>query len=128
MRQVTEGQPPRKMQAVIPKRAPPGESKDGQSRATVKAGNGSLAASHGNRLLEHLHNGTWKNHKLVAVQTRSPKYESGQYRLNFSGRVLAPSVKNMQLETDGGECLLQFGRVDERVFHLDFKVRRETWL
>ena len=77
-----------------------------------------------NRLMEHLHNGTWKHHNLVAVQTRAPKYHEGQYRLNFSGRVLTPSVKNMQLENEYGECLLQFGKVDEEnTFHLDYKVR-----
>lgn len=28
----------------------------------------------------------------------------------------------MQLENDKGECLLQFGRVDDKAFHLDYKV------
>jgi hypothetical protein len=46
---------------------------------------------------------------------------TGQYRLNFSGRVLTPSVKNMQLENEQGEVLLQFGKVDEHRFHLDFR-------
>jgi len=73
--------------------------------------------------MEHLHNGTWKHHNLEAVQTRAPKYHEGQYRLNFSGRVLTPSVKNMQLENEKGECLLQFGKVDEEdTFHLDYTV------
>jgi tubby-related protein 1 len=47
--------------------------------------------------------------------------KTGQYRLNFSGRVLIPSVKNMQLENDQGEILLQFGKVDDQRFHLDYK-------
>jgi len=107
--QITEGQPPRKMQAVIPKEQ---SNKDNDH-------NGSSS----NRLMEHLHNGTWKHHNLEAVQTRAPKYHEGQYRLNFSGRVLTPSVKNMQLENEKGECLLQFGKVDEEdTFHLDYKV------
>ena len=73
--------------------------------------------------MEHLHNGTWKHHNLEAVQTRAPKFHEGQYRLNFSGRVLTPSVKNMQLENEKGECLLQFGKVNEEdTFHLDYKV------
>ena len=67
--QVTDGQPPRKMEAVIPKHAP------------SKGGNKANS-----RLLEHLRNGTWKTHQLVAVQTRAPTYHEGQYRLNFSGR------------------------------------------
>lgn len=45
----------------------------------------------------------------------------GQYRLNFSGRVQTASVKNMQLENEQGEVLLQFGKVDEQRFHLDFR-------
>jgi len=109
--QITEGQPPRKMQAVIPKQS--SSNKDHES------------GSSSNRLMEHLHNGTWKHHNLEAVQTRAPKYHEGQYRLNFSGRVLTPSVKNMQLENEKGECLLQFGKVDEEdTFHLDYKVSR----
>ncbi|KAL7541134.1 hypothetical protein ACHAXR_010663 [Thalassiosira sp. AJA248-18] len=120
MQQVTEGQPPRKMQAVVPKHATLSDEKGGKSsRDTIKAGND--GPPHGNRLMEHLHNGTWKHHKLVAVQTRPPKYHEGQYRLNFQGRVLCPSVKNTQLENEQGDCLLQFGKVDEKTFHLDYK-------
>lgn len=112
MSQVTEGQPPRKMQAVISSSEKGGLA----SRDTANAGNGAQ-----NRLVEHLHNGTWKHHKLVALQTRAPSFSEGQYRLNFSGRVLTPSVKNMQLENEQGEVLLQFGKVDEDTFHLDYK-------
>ena len=104
VQQVTEGQPPRKMQAVIPKDARRGDGKDGS-------------------YLEHLHNGTWKHHGLFALCTRSPTFQDGHYRLNFSGRVLEPSVKNMQLEA-AGEILLQFGKVDEDTFHLDYKASR----
>jgi hypothetical protein len=104
VQQVTEGQPPRKMQAVIPKDAQRSDGKDGQ-------------------FLEHLHNGTWKHHRLLAICTRSPTFQDGHYRLNFSGRVLEPSVKNMQLEA-AGEILLQFGKVDEDTFHLDYQASR----
>ena len=48
-------------------------------------------------------------------------HPQGQYRLNFSGRVQTPSVKNMQLENEQGEVLLQFGKVDAATFHLDYK-------
>ncbi|KAL7550819.1 hypothetical protein ACHAWF_014029 [Thalassiosira exigua] len=123
MSQVTEGQPPRKMQAVVPKSE--GSNHEAASRDTVKS------SKENNRLIEHLHNGTWKHHKLVAVQTKAPRYHEGQYRLNFSGRVLHPRqvasylvfaiVKNMQLENENGDCLLQFGKVDEDCFHLDYK-------
>ena len=102
VKKVTEGQPPRKMQAVIPK-------------DMGRGGVGKVGS-----LLEHLHSGTWKNHGLLALCTRSPTFQDGHYRLNFSGRVLEPSVKNMQLEASG-EVLLQFGKVDEDTFHLDYK-------
>lgn len=101
VQQVTEGQPPRKMQAVIPKAAQSNDGKDGL-------------------FLEHLHNGTWHHHGLLTFSTRNPTFQDGHYRLNFSGRVLEPSVKNMQLEA-GGEVMLQFGKVDEDTFHLDYK-------
>ena len=134
MQQVTEGQPPRKMQAVVPKYSPQsnnsnncnhGDDKDNENKMPSSRGdNNNNNIGNNNRLMEHLHNGTWKHHNLVAVQTRAPKYHEGQYRLNFSGRVLTPSVKNMQLENEYGECLLQFGKVDEEnTFHLDYKVR-----
>lgn len=106
MQQVTDGQPPRKMQAVVPKDAIT-SSKEAK-------------ANHGN-LVEHLHNSTWKHNRLAVVQTRPPSYSGGQYRLNFSGRVLTPSVKNMQLENEHGEVILQFGKVDDDCFHLDYK-------
>jgi len=106
------------MQAVIPKYAPSNEGKNGKPQ-TTKASDGD---HHNNCLMEHLHNGIWKHHKLVACQTRPPKYHEGQYRLSFSGRVLFPSVKNMQLENEQGELLMQFGKVDDETFHLDYKV------
>jgi hypothetical protein len=107
------------MQAIVPKCSPPTEGKENDSkRASINALD---QAVNNNRLIEHLHNGTWKHQKLLAVQTKPPKFHEGQYRLNFSGRVQTPSVKNMQLEDEQGEVLLQFGKVDENRFHLDYK-------
>lgn len=143
--QLTEGVPPREMQAVIPKCSSPKEEGgngllEGDGKVNVKG--------HNNRLMEHLQNGTWQHHNLVAVQTKPPSFHEGQYRLNFQGRgeffvlqmliylifickhsptttnillVLTPSVKNMQLENQMGQILLQFGKVDDVRFHLDFK-------
>lgn len=62
---VNEGVPPRKMQAVIQK--PPKDN----VRVNVPPNN---------RLLEHLHNGTWKHTLLIACQTRSPRFSDGVYR------------------------------------------------
>ena len=121
--QVRDGTPPRVMKAVIP---------DGKNPGTPC-----------NRLVEQLRNGTWRQNNLVACQTRPPKFSDGQYRLNFSGRVLQASVKNFQLESERGEVLLQYvsssimrvyklfaltriienlqGKVDEDTFHLDYR-------
>ncbi len=121
IKQITEGQPPRRLQVIIPKDASRSNEEIHKQplQDSVKVGRGTQRNT---RLMELLHNGTWRHHRYEAVQTRAPKYHEGQYRLNFSGRVLTPSVKNMQLETEQGECLLQFGKVDENKFHLDFKV------
>jgi len=99
--QVKDGTPPRVMKAVVP---------DGRNPGTSCSS-----------LIEQLHNGTWRQSDLVACQTRPPKFSEGQYRLNFSGRVLQASVKNMQLESEQGGVLLQYGKVDEDTFHLDYK-------
>ncbi|KAL7484977.1 hypothetical protein ACHAW6_010579 [Cyclotella cf. meneghiniana] len=147
IQQVKEGQPPRRMQAVIPKstlltNTGSGEKTDTEmSHSTIKQTN-PFDRANTSRLIEHLHNGTWKHQRLVAVQTKPPKFhevcskkrllfrstlipmihqKQGQYRLNFSGRVLIPSVKNMQLENEQGEILLQFGKVDDQRFHLDYR-------
>lgn len=125
--QIKDGQPPRKMQAVVPKStslslsSSNNDETKASTRDTIKHSNANEGVSHNNRLIEHLHNGTWKHHKLLAVQTKPPVYSAGQYRLNFQGRVLVASVKNMQLENEQGEILLQFGKVSQNSFHLDYK-------
>lgn len=65
---------------------------------------------------------------LETFQNRFPHWneEMGAYCLNFGGRVLLASVKNFQImhgnvdqECVESETLMQFGRVDKDVFHLD---------
>lgn len=48
---------------------------------------------------------------------------NNSYQLNFNGRVTSPSVKNFQLvrEDQIDDIILQFGKVDEDRYHLDFK-------
>lgn len=143
VQQVKEGQPPRKMQAIVPKSILLDANKDPHIAAAKKGTVDDQIATN-SRLIEHLHNGTWKHQKLLVVQTKPPKFHEGrfnntnlssytkhyshyfpskigQYRLNFNGRVQTPSVKNMQLENEQGEILLQFGKVNGQRFHLDYK-------
>ncbi|GMF44853.1 unnamed protein product [Phytophthora fragariaefolia] len=66
---------------------------------------------------------------LQIFENKEPVFENGFYRLNFNGRVSVPSVKNFQLVRAGaGEIpnnerpiFLQFGKVDDKKFHLDFR-------
>ena len=56
-------------------------------------------------------------------QLWEPKFENGNYRLNFHGRVSVPSVKNFQLSSrdEPDHVVCQFGKVGDDRFHLDFK-------
>lgn len=54
--------------------------------------------------------------------SRDPKYDRGQYRLNFNGRVTVASVKNFQLvQESNDELIAQFGKNGDHRFHLDYK-------
>jgi hypothetical protein len=52
-----------------------------------------------------------------------PFLQNGYYRLDFKGRVPAASTKNVQFvsDEDGENIILQFGKVEQDVYHLDFK-------
>ena len=58
-----------------------------------------------------------------AFVTKSPVLINGNFRLNFDGRVTMPSIKNFQLIPDDelDNIILQFGKVDDNSFNLDFK-------
>lgn len=68
---------------------------------------------------------------LQVFENKEPVFDNGFYRLNFNGRVLVPSVKNFQLVRSASssihgskaepEVCLQFGKVDDKKFHLDFR-------
>lgn len=64
-------------------------------------------------------------HDVQVFSNKQPVFENGFYRLNFHGRVSVPSVKNFQLiPSNTGEdppVCLQFGKVDDNKFHLDFR-------
>ncbi len=108
--QVKEGSQPRRMTIMVPTLdadAIPVPNKVSES------GSGSLVD-----LLKSRQTG-----KMFVFQSKEPKYENGNYRLNFHGRVSVPSVKNFQLvssdEPDHVVC--QFGKIGDDRFHLDFK-------
>jgi len=62
---------------------------------------------------------------LIKMENKSPQWneESGSYVLNFQGRVTKPSIKNFQIvhETNINYIVLQFGRIDDHDFTLDFR-------
>ena len=75
------------------------------------------------------------NEKYSLLGNKLPVFSRGSYRLNFGGRVTLPSVKNFQLVkmsnvieenmnvdvTNLDDVLLQFGRVGDDDFHLDYR-------
>jgi len=67
-----------------------------------------------------------KNHDNITIlQNKSPVWneDSQSYVLNFHGRVTQASVKNFQIvhEKEPDYIVLQFGRVEDDVFTMDFK-------
>eukprot|EP01029_Cantina_marsupialis_P003050 TRINITY_DN12888_c0_g1_i1.p1 TRINITY_DN12888_c0_g1~~TRINITY_DN12888_c0_g1_i1.p1 ORF type:complete len:316 (-),score=83.37 TRINITY_DN12888_c0_g1_i1:660-1568(-) len=60
---------------------------------------------------------------LLMTQSKEPSLVDGVYRLNFGGRVSKPSIKNFQLASpdDSDTVLLQFGKIGDDLFTLDFR-------
>jgi hypothetical protein len=67
--------------------------------------------------------------KVAVMCTKNPEYDESlkAYTLDFHGRVKEASVKNFQLvawdhttDRKGGDVLLQFGKMSDDVFALDF--------
>lgn len=119
-----EGQPPRKLRAILADRCNrsgdvavlPNDWTEQRAPATTtcstSAGSSSTSTSAG---------GCASGASILELKTKEPFFDAGQYRLNFRGRVTVPSVKNFQLADDDGNVLLQFGRVSDHKFHLDFR-------
>lgn len=105
-KQWAEGQPPRKMQVALPCVDENGEI---EPRAPYLK----------NRMIDNIKRKCKTS--LNVFSTKEPTYDNGQFRLNFNGRVTTASVKNLQIENEEGEIFLQFGKVNEHKFHLDFK-------
>ncbi|XP_053459691.1 tubby-related protein 1 [Nycticebus coucang] len=102
---------PRRMTVIIP-----GMSSDNE-RVPIRPRN----ASDG--LLVRWQNKTLES--LIELHNKPPVWneDSGSYTLNFQGRVTQASVKNFQIvhADDPDYILLQFGRVAEDVFTLDYR-------
>lgn len=60
---------------------------------------------------------------LFTLTSKDPAYANGCYRLNFNGRVSTPSIKNFQMtpQDDDRQIYVQFGKVSDNRFHLDFR-------
>jgi len=70
----------------------------------------------------------WKrkmNDNILELHNKTPVWndETQSYVLNFHGRVTQASVKNFQLvhDDDSEYIVMQFGRVAEDVFTMDFR-------
>ncbi|XP_051852637.1 tubby-related protein 1 [Antechinus flavipes] len=102
---------PRRMTVIIP-----GMSSENK-RIPIRPRN----ASDG--LLVRWQNKTMEN--LIELHNKTPVWneESGSYTLNFQGRVTQASVKNFQIIhlDDPDYIVLQFGRVSEDAFTLDYR-------
>ena len=119
MDQFKEGNQPRKLKAILPaldKDRVPIPNKVHDSN-TGMGSTGSLSE----KLLKYESSSTEID--ALVFESKDPVFENGNFRLNFSGRVSMPSVKNFQLvsKKNISDVICQFGKVDEDIFHLDFK-------
>ena len=113
-KQIKVGQLPRRLHVLIPP-----VSEEGVHQTYKTAADSDMLERFKNKVTG----------KMQIFVTKEPTFERGQYRLNFKGRVTTPSVKNFQIvhTVDGetqsktSDVIVQFGRVAENSFHLDFK-------
>ena len=107
--QIKDGSQPRKMYIVVPEVDADGVAVPVRQKRRDEG------------LLECLR--TQQLDGLAQVETKEPTYDNGNYRLNFNGRVTVPSVKNFQLvaQDDRNTVIMQFGKVGEDRFHMDFR-------
>ncbi|XP_037397049.1 tubby-related protein 1 [Pygocentrus nattereri] len=102
---------PRKMTVIIP-----GMDEDSE-RVPIRA------QSENDGLLMRFQNRQMDN--LIELHNKTPVWndDTASYVLNFSGRVTQASIKNFQIvhSKDNSYILMQFGRVSEDTFTLDYK-------
>ena len=115
--QLKEGNQPRKMKIMVP-------PLDDASVPVPNRTNDSDAGSLAEKLKVYEGTALGRGSKdLYVFESKDPVFENGNFRLNFHGRVNKPSVKNFQMVSreDIDDVICQFGKVDEDIFHLDFK-------
>jgi tubby-related protein 1 len=117
MNQIKDGNQPRKMKVMVP---PVNEFGVPIPNRTQETDAGSLAEKLS--VYETTAPGAGSD-ELFVFESKDPVFENGNFRLNFHGRVSKPSVKNFQMVSreDIDNIICQFGKVNEDVFHLDFK-------
>ncbi|XP_076311472.1 protein king tubby 2-like isoform X2 [Tachypleus tridentatus] len=102
---------PRQMTVIIPQILP------NNKRIEIRP------MSNAETLFEKWKRGNTEN--VLELHNKTPiwKNESQTYVLNFHGRVTRPSVKNFQIVSDNDAycIIMQFGRVDENIFTLDYR-------
>lgn len=115
-----DGQPPRKLRAIL------ADNCNSRCDAAVLPDNWTeqldpttLSITHGTGSADA--DAAASDPSIVELKTKEPFFDAGQYRLNFRGRVTVPSVKNFQLGDDDRNVLLQFRRVSDHKFHLDYR-------
>lgn len=111
--QVREGNQPRKLKAMLP------HVNNTLLCEPYKTGLTSLVG----KLISAQDKPDSVDKNLHYYVTKDPVFENGNYRLNFNGRVSLPSVKNFQMVSPDNidDVVCQFGKVNEDVFHLDYK-------
>lgn len=103
-----EGQVPRRLKAILPSVGTDGKIEPKPLHSF-------------NRLIEQAKKNKPNLNSFMTFHSKEPYFDCGEYKLNFKGRVTTPSVKNMQLVDDHNEIIIQFGKVGDDRFHLDYK-------
>jgi tubby-related protein 1 len=118
--QVKEGNQPRKLKVLLP---PVNDSLLCIPNQSLQGGMHNAGNSLCDVLVDALEKVIHVPLDHTFCTTKDPVYENGNYRLNFNGRVSLPSVKNFQIVSPNAidNVLCQFGKVEEDVFHLDYK-------
>lgn len=118
----TTGSPPRKFCAIIPS---VDENGDSEPVKSIFGPTKMMYDSNSNVTIQQYGEAC---RKMITLNSREPRLESGKYKLNFKGRITVPSVKNMQIANSEGELVMQFGRIGKDKFNLDYRCIKSLFL